>query len=139
MKMLKNIFEKIKRSKNAILLLVITMFLCSCEECPTYQEYLNRGIRGNCLLCGLFDVLTKSASSAADKSWNLFADPLRVIVILATCIYIGFHTLKMIGATGKQDAASYLMADKKGMLILGFKMAVIVLLLSDTFFIDKII
>ena len=100
MKMLKNIFEKIKRSKNAILLLVITMFLCSCEECPTYQEYLNRGIRGNCLLCGLFDVLTKSASSAADKSWNLFADPLRVIVILATCIYIGFHTLKMIGATG---------------------------------------
>ena len=140
MRMLNNIFNQIKRSSIKTLLLVfVSLFLCSCEECPTYQTYLNRGIANNCLLCELFDILTKSATTAANNSWNTFATPLIPVVVIATAIYVAFYTLKMVGSAGKQDAASYLMADKKGILILGFKLAVIVLLLKDTFFIDKII
>lgn len=140
MRMLNNIFNRIKRSSIKTLLLVfVSLFLCSCEECPTYQTYLNRGIANNCLLCELFDILTRSATTAANNSWNTFATPLIPVVVIATAIYVAFYTLKMVGSAGKQDAASYLMADKKGILILGFKLAVIVLLLKDTFFIDKII
>ena len=139
MKMLNNIFTRMRGSIKTFLLLLAPIFLCSCDECRTYQEYYSDGAAGNCLLCGLFTTLTESASEVADTSWDTFASKLVVIVVLATTIYIAFHTLKMVASAGKQDAATYLMADKKGMIFLGFKMAVIVLLLQDTFFIDRII
>ncbi len=139
MRKLGNIFNRLEGSIKKLLLLIVPIFLCSCDECPTYQEYLTEGIGNNCALCGLFSILTETASVAANNSWDTFASSLTAVVVIATAIYIAFNTLKMIGSTGKQDTASYLMADKKGMLILGFKMAVIVLLLRDTFFIDRII
>lgn len=126
-----NIFERIIRAKKLFISLFAVLFLNACGGCDTFQSYLNDGIGNNCLLCILFDVLTVASSDAAQKSWNMFAEPLAVVMLYATAIFIAFNTLKSIGSFGKLDVPTYLTADKKGMLFLGFKMAVIYVLLTD--------
>lgn len=126
-----DIFERIKRAKKLFVSLFVILFLNACGGCETFQGYLNDGIGNNCLLCGLFDVLTEASTNAATKTWNMFARPLAMVSLYATAIYIAFNTLKSVGSFGKFDFATYLTADKKGMLFLVFKMAVIFLLLTD--------
>lgn len=125
-----NIYEKIKRAKKLFISLFLVLFLNACG-CDTFQGYLNDGIGKNCLLCILFDTLTEASSDAATRTWNMFAKPLAMVTLYATSILIVFNSLKLMGSFGKLDVPTYLTADKKGMLFLGFKMAVIYLLLTD--------
>jgi hypothetical protein len=137
---IKNIFEKLKKAKRFWVMLVPVLLLSACDGCPTVQDYASRGQGSNCLLCPIFDILTQSSASAAQSSWNTFAGGLANVVLFATAIHIAFNTLKSLGSFGKLDVATYLTADKKGILMLIFKMAVIYALLQDaTFFVDKII
>ena len=135
-----HIFEKIRKRKKLFLPLVFVLLFCGCE-CQTYQYYLNKGLSStnNCLLCGLFKVLTDSAKTAANTSWSTFASDLSLVVMYATAIYIAFYTLKLVGSFGKQEVSDYMSNDKTGLLVLAFKMAVIMSLLRSNFFIDSIL
>lgn len=140
MKMARQIFERLLKVRKSFLALCLVFILTACnDDCPTFQEFKAEGSGNNCLLCPLFEVLTQAASKAANSSWNMFASELAVVIMYATALYIAFFTLKMVGSFGKQAFADYLTNDKKGVLVLGFKLAVISLLLTSTFFIDVIL
>ncbi len=132
--------------------LLLLLFLTACDDvCPTVQDYKNEGIStgggcmnpsatyGCCLLCGLFEIITKAASDAANMSWKTFAPQLPPVVAVAASIYIAIFTLKSLGSFTKQNAADYMTGDKKGLLMLMFKTAVIILLLQSEFLINTII
>ncbi len=142
-----NLLNRLSRGGRYIILLVLILFLSACGEegtCPTVQDYLNEGIsngeagEGNCLLCKMFTVLTTAAAKAANKSWDSFARALIPVVGLAAAIYIAIYILKNIGFT-KQNAADAFTGDKRGILLLMFKTATVVYLLTDKWFIDGII
>lgn len=138
MKRLIQTYKRIRGSLRRFLPLMFVLLLCGCE-CQTFQDYLNKGIGGNCLLCDLFEILTDSANSAATSSWNTFAGELSLVVMYATAIYIAFYTLKLVGSFGKQEIGDYMSNDKTGLLFLAFKMAIIVSLLKSNFFVDSIL
>lgn len=143
-----NIWKKLLRGMKCILPLGLVLLISGCgdeEPCPTVQDYLNEGKSdgaggdGNCLLCRMFTIITKASAAAANTSWNTFAADLIPVVILAAGIYIAIYVLKNVGSFTKQNAADFLTGDKRGVLLLMFKMAVIAFLLTDSWFIDKII
>ena len=148
-----NLFEKLLKGLKYIAPLGLVLLLSACgddEPCPTVQDYLNEGIStqctgckspedGNCFLCRMFSIITEASAKAANASWNLFAADLIPVVLLAAGIYIAIYVLKNVGSFTKQNAADFLTGDKRGVLLLMFKMAVIALLLTDTWFVDRII
>ena len=141
MNRLVQILKTLKKAKNLFVIFASVLLLSACDDCSTIQDYTSEGSGNNCFLCPIFDILTESASQAADRSWGLFASDLAYVVLFATAIYIAFNTLKSVGSFGKQDASTYLTDNKKGILILIFKMTVIYLLLTDNdmFFVNQII
>lgn len=136
---LEKLFPKLKIA--CILASVFLLSACGSEDqpCETIQTYLNEGIGDNCLLCGMFDVLTKLATIMAKASWNSFAGELISLVVIASAIYVALTILKSLGSFTAQNAADLFTGDKKGILILMFKMVAIVGLLQDTWFVDSII
>ena len=137
-----DIIKKLKRSAKTLLTLVCVLFLSSCDDCPTVQYYLSNGTgESNCFLCSFFKIITQTATNAANQSWDMFSYDLSQVVMVATVIYIAFFTLKSLGSFGKLDTPTYLSDDKKGVVILGFKMAVICVLLTDEskFFVNGIL
>ena len=103
---------------------VLLLSACGDEEhgadCPTVQD-----LTSPCTLCMFFDILTESATSMANASWNRLAKPLSVVVLVVAAIYIAVHTLKMVSSFGKQTVADYLTGNKGGLFILMFKTAII--------------
>lgn len=145
---LHSLFMKLLRGVKSIAPLGLILLLAGCgedEPCPTVQEYLDEGKSdgaagdGNCLLCRMFTIITKASAKAANNSWDLFAADLRPVVGLAAAIYIAIYVLKNVGSFTKQNAADFLTGDKRGVLLLMFKTAVIVSLLTDKWFVDSII
>ena len=138
---LDNITTFIQIRLKFLILLGCVLFLTACEndECPTVQDYINSGIQSKCLICGLFEVLTKAATKAANDSWRIFAKQLVPVVAMATALYVAMFSLKSLGAFSKQNAFDFLTGDKKGVMVLLFKTAFIILLLQNQFLIDKII
>lgn len=143
-----NLLIKLLRGLKSIALLGSVLLLSGCGEedpCPTVQDYLDEGKSdgaagdGNCLLCRMFTIITKASAKAANNSWDLFAADLRPVVGLAAAIYIAIYVLKNVGSFTKQNAADFLTGDKRGVLLLMFKTAVIVSLLTDKWFVDSII
>jgi len=134
---MKRLIEIIKESTKklkcfAFLLCFLALSGCGEDTCPTINDYLAEGSGNNCLMCPLFKIIADAAASAATKSWNLFAKDLTSLVALATAIYIAIAVLKNIGSFSKQNMADFLTGNKKGVLILGFKAAVIVFLLRES-------
>lgn len=133
---LRDIFIKIKTKLKPLIVSVFVLSLCACEDiCPTVQDYLNEGIgvkgdQSDCLLCPIFDALIDVSKKTASKSWDVLASSLIKVVGIASAIYIAIYTLKLVGSFGKQTANDYMTGDKKGLLLFGFKAAVIVFLLS---------
>lgn len=138
-----NITEKLFPKLKIACILAVPFLLSSCgsedQPCETIQTYLNEGIGNNCLLCGMFDVLTRLATIMAKASWNAFAGELISLVVIASAIYIALTILKSLGSFTAQNAADLFTGDKKGILILMFKTATIVGLLQGTWFVDSII
>ncbi len=138
-----DIIKKLKRSINMLLLLGCVLMLSSCGDgCPTVAEYLQEGTgEANCFFCVFFKVITSAATSAANKSWSTFAKDLSEVVMIGTVLYVAFFTLKGVGSFGSLNLGTYLSDDKKGIIPLCFKMAVICALLLDTeqFFIKNIL
>jgi hypothetical protein len=146
---LSKILQNLRSRVKAILPLCFVMFLTACNDsCETYQEFLNKGlstikdedpIYGNCFFCPMFHALTESGAKAANKAWELLPDLLIPIVGLVMAIYVAISVLRNVGSFSKQDVANFLTDNKKGVLILGFKTAVIIALLSSDFLIRSII
>lgn len=138
-----DIIKKLKGRINILLLLGCVLMLSSCGDgCPTVAEYLQEGTgEANCFFCVFFKVITNAATVAANKSWNTFAKDLSEVVIIGTVIYIAFYTLKGVGSFGALNLGTYLSDDKKGIIPLCFKMAVICALLFDDeqFFVKNIL
>lgn len=148
-----NLLEKLLKGLKYVVPLGLVLLLSACgeeEPCPTVQDYLNEGIStqctgckspedGNCFLCRMFSIITEASAEAAKASWNLFAADLIPVVTLAAAIYIAIYVLKNVGSFTKQNAADFLTGDKRGVLLLMFKMAVIAFLLTDSWFVDRII
>lgn len=143
-----NLLGQLLKGLRYITPLALVLFLTGCNDedvCPTVQDYLNEGKSdgaggdGNCLLCRMFSVITEASAKAANKSWDLFAADLIPVVVLAAAIYIAIYVLKNVGSFTKQNAADFLTGDKRGVLLLMFKTAVITLLLTDKWFVNSII
>ena len=139
MEALKQILKKVSKVRKNFLALASVFVLSACDECLTYQEYVSEGKDGNCLLCPLFTVLTESAAKVANNSWNMFASELSYVVMYVTAIYIAFFTLKMVGSFGEKAFADYLMNNKTGVVMLGFKLAVIYQLLNSNFIVANVL
>ncbi|MBO5039004.1 MAG: hypothetical protein J6C85_06095 [Alphaproteobacteria bacterium] len=114
-------------------MLFLIMLLCGCEDvCPTIREYHDAGIDANCLLCQVFDIISNTSLRCAEGAWKHLAKPLRNVAVLAGAIYIAVNTFKLVSSFGKQTVADYMTGDKRGLLLYMFKLAVIVLLLSES-------
>lgn len=140
MSVLYNIFNNVSGKVKVFLSFALMFLLSSCGECETIKGYLNGGTGENCFFCPLFDVLTISGANAADKAWSIIAADAQPVVIVVIAIYIAFNTFKMVASLGQQSFADYLSDNKEGALFLGFKAAVIVLLLHpDNFMVRYVI
>jgi len=108
--------------------------------CPPLSEFVAEGVGSRCLLCSIYKTVTDACATVAEISWNAFAEPLQGVVALGGAIYIALYTLKNLGSFSSQDTAAYLSKDKTGVIPIGIKMAVIVLLLqNDGFLYEKLI
>jgi hypothetical protein len=132
-KILNNIEGKIK----IFLSFALMCFLSSCGDCDTVQDYMDDGTGANCFFCPLYITLSNAGSAAANTSWRIVASAAQPVVCIAIAIFIAFNTLKTVASMGQQSFADYISAEKKGILILTFKAAVIVLLLTPENFMAK--
>ncbi len=127
------IWQKLKTKVKNLILCALVLPLCACDDiCPTIQDYIIQGVgvsETDCILCPFFDILIKISTTVAVNSWDI-AHLFIPVVWLVAAIYIAIYTLKMVGSFGKQSATDYMSSDKKGILILMFKTAIIVSLLS---------
>ena len=101
------------------------------KTCQTLNEIVSDGVGDKFLLTPAFDTIVKAAASLATSIWNQFATTLQGIVVLGAAIYIAVFTLKNIGSFSQQDTAGYLSNEKTGVIPLMFKVAVVVILLTD--------
>ncbi len=130
------IFRQLQASIKPFIALALLLPLCACDDiCPTIQDYLNEGVGvkgdgSDCLLCPIFDILIKVSDETAAKAWDVLASALIPVVAIATVIYVAIYTMKLVGSFGKQTATDYVAGDKKGLILLMFKAAVIIFLLS---------
>lgn len=132
-----NIMRGIKRFS----LLALILLLCGChDECDTVQDYINNGAtykstyegvtEDTYLMCALFNILIEIAKQVATKAWDTLARPLIPVVGVAAAIYVAIYTAKLVGTFGKQTATDYMTGEKRGLLMLMFKTAVIIFLLN---------
>ena len=129
---MKRIMTSLKLFFTTLSLFLLPRISCAEENtCPTFMEYISEGTGNNFLLNPAFEVITKAAASVAEASWNLFATPLQVVVMFGAAIYIAVYTLRNIGSFSQQDYSSYLSNEKTGVIPLMFKVAVVMILLTN--------
>lgn len=135
MKTLKNILQHIKNRLHLLVLLASVLLLSACHDsCQTIQDYINNGIRDeSCILCQLFDIFIDTAIDLAEASWEILSKPLIPVVAVVTAIYVAIYTLKLVGSFGKQTATDFMAGDRKGLLMLMFKMSIIIFLLKGSY------
>lgn len=132
-----NIIKGIK----GISLFTLVLLLCSChDKCDTIQKYIDDGQNYNTiyegqnektyLMCALFNILIKAAKDIATKSWETLSGPLVPVVGVVAAIYVAIYTMKLVGSFGKQTATDFMTGEKRGLLKLMFKTAVIIFLLN---------
>ena len=131
MKWLTDIKQKILREGKNLMLFAVLLLLCGCgEDCPTIQDYISAGSGESCIICIIFGAVADAAVKAAEASWGAMAEPLGVVVVIVSAVYIAIYTLKQVSSVGKQNVADYLTGDKNGVLTLLFKMIIIFILLD---------
>lgn len=112
------------------------------KTCQTLNEIVSDGVGNKFLLTPAFETIVDATASLATSIWNQFSTILQGIVVLGAAIYIAVFTLKNIGSFSQQDTAGYLSNEKTGVIPLMFKVAVVVILLTNagnTFLYEKLI
>lgn len=124
-------------------LIALVLLLSGChDECPTIQDYINKGAEYETnyegakpgettyLMCALFNILIDVAKKIATESWDILALPLVPVVGVVAAIYVAIYTAKLVGSFGKQTANDFMTGEKRGVLMLMFKTVVIIFLLT---------
>ncbi len=127
-------------------LIAFVLLLSGChDECPTVHDYINDGAEYDStfinaegatqtektyLMCALFNILIDTAKKIATESWDALASPLVPVVGVVAAIYVAIYTVKLVGSFGKQTANDFMTGEKRGVLMLMFKTAVIIFLLT---------
>ncbi len=139
-----NIIHIINKAK-VFFLIAFVLLLSGChDECPTIHDYINDGAEYETtydldgkshtektyLMCALFNILIDTAKKIATESWDILAAPLVPVVGVVAAIYVAIYTMKMVGSFGKQTANDFMTGGKRGILMLMFKTAVIIFLLT---------
>ena len=99
------------------------------DGCHTFSEYM-AGM-ASCPLCSVFEVILNTDARVAHVAWNTIAEPLKDIVSVFFGVILAIETLKAVGALAGSSISSYL----KTVLIQGLKVAIVLILLSNSTYI----
>lgn len=95
------------------------------KGCKQFQEYQQE--LSVCPLCPIFEVILKTVASISTVAWNAVAGPLANVVKIFFLVLLALEVLKAVAAVSGSKINSFL----KGVLVLGLKVAITVLLLSS--------
>ncbi|MBP5216180.1 MAG: hypothetical protein J6039_06495, partial [Alphaproteobacteria bacterium] len=98
-------------------------------KCYAFTTYHQRF--ASCPLCKIFQVILITNAQVAHISWNAVADALSRVVITFFLVVLALETLKAVAAVGGMQVGTYL----KSVLTLGLKIAITVILLSNSSYI----
>lgn len=93
----------------------------SCKTFTQYQAELSA-----CPLCPIFKVILRTIASVSSVAWHAVSGPLSNVVRIFFLVLLALEVLKAVGAVAGTKLSSFL----KSVLLLGFKVAITVLLLS---------
>ena len=99
------------------------------DGCYTFSEYM-AGM-ASCPLCSVFEVILNTDARVAHVAWNTIAEPLKDVVTIFFGVILAIETLKAVGALAGSSISSYL----KTVLIQGLKVAIVLILLSNSTYI----
>ena len=99
------------------------------DGCYTFSEYM-AGM-ASCPLCSVFEVILNTDARVAHVAWNTIAEPLKDVVSIFFGVILAIETLKAVGALAGSSISSYL----KTVLIQGLKVAIVLILLSNSTYI----
>ncbi|MBR2137244.1 MAG: hypothetical protein IJ852_04720 [Alphaproteobacteria bacterium] len=99
------------------------------DDCPLFSEYMNKLIA--CPFCRIVKVILVTDVSIANIAWKNIAQPISGAVIAIFFALLALETLKTVSNIAGSGIGSYL----KNILVLGFKVAITVLILNDQKFI----
>lgn len=99
------------------------------DGCRTFSEYMAN--LATCPLCSIFEVILNTDNRVAHVAWETIADPLKNIVTVFFAVILAIETLKAVGAIAGSSISSYL----KTILIQGLKVAIALILLSNSSYI----
>ena len=95
-------------------------------KCTPLAQRLEKA-RKHCMFCPLFKILYTAGASVSVASFDALAAPFQTLLVIGLALYIGFLTLKQVGAFTKQDGSKYI----SELLIIGFKVFIAFLLLGN--------
>lgn len=96
------------------------------DGCPTFNEYL--ADLTSCPLCVIFEVILNTDSAVAHIAWEKLSKPLQGVVSIFFLVFLALETLKVVANMAGSGTSAYL----KTIIILGFKVAIVLILLQDS-------
>ena len=96
------------------------------SDCLTFGEY-QKELGEDCPLCPIFEVILKTDAKLASIAWDKTAAPLQGVVIAFGLALLAFEVLKIISSMGGVKISELV----KNLLVIGFKISLIWLLLSN--------
>ncbi len=96
------------------------------DGCPTFNEYL--ADLTSCPLCAIFEVILNTDSAVAHIAWEKLSGPLQGVVSIFFLVFLALETLKVVANMAGSGTSAYL----KTIIILGFKVAIVLILLQDS-------